>query len=140
MSLLTTSRRLSTTRMVISTCCCIPHRTLILAFSGKVFISSSVLFHSVGKPVCSFITSSASRFWGAGGSIGVLASQYIDYWHIGQTFTAPLQMTWGPSFQRALVAACVMCYLHIEVGYFIGLDKSQSTPSTWVCFLGSVCD
>ena len=77
---------------------------------------------------------------GAAGSIGVLASQYIDYWHVGQTFTAPLQMTRGPSFQRALAAACVMCYLHIEVGYFIGLDKSQSTPSTWVCFLGSVCD
>ena len=77
---------------------------------------------------------------GAAGSIGVLASQYIDYWHVGQTFMAPLQMTRGPSFQRALAAACVMCYLHIEVGYFIGLDKSQSTPSTWVCFLGSVCD
>ena len=77
---------------------------------------------------------------GAAGSIGVLASQYIDYWHVGQTYTAPLHMTRGPSFQRALAAACVMCYLHIEAGYFIGLDKSQSTPSTWVCFLGSVCD
>ena len=33
-----------------------------------------------------------------------------------------------------------MRYLLIEEGYFIGLDKSQSTPSTWVRFLGFVCD
>ena len=33
-----------------------------------------------------------------------------------------------------------MCYLLVEAGYFIGLDKSQSTPSTCVRFLGFVCD
>ena len=33
-----------------------------------------------------------------------------------------------------------MCYLLIEAGYFIGLDKSQSTPSTCVCFHGFVYD
>ena len=33
-----------------------------------------------------------------------------------------------------------MCSLLIEAGYIIGLDKSQSTPSTCVCFLGFVCD
>ena len=86
MSFLTTSRQLSTTRMVISTCCCIPHRTLILAFSGKVFISSSVLFHSVGKPVCSFITSSASRFralrvhWGSSVTIHWLLAHRSDFY------------------------------------------------------------
>ena len=49
-------------------------------------------------------------------------------------------MTRGPSFQRALVAAYIMCYLLAEAGYFISLDKSQSTPSTSVRFLGFVCD
>ena len=33
-----------------------------------------------------------------------------------------------------------MCYLLVEAGYFIGLDKSQSTPSTCVRFFGFVCD
>ena len=33
-----------------------------------------------------------------------------------------------------------MCYLLVEEGYFIGLDKSQSTPSTCVRFLGFICD
>ena len=62
MSFPTTSRRPSTTRMIISTCFCIPRLRLILVFSGRVFISSSVLFHSVGRPVRLFITSSVSRF------------------------------------------------------------------------------
>ena len=33
-----------------------------------------------------------------------------------------------------------MCYLLVEEGYFIGLDKSQSTPSTCVHLLGFICD
>ena len=33
-----------------------------------------------------------------------------------------------------------MCYLLIEAGYFIGIDKSQLVPSTWVRFLGFLCD
>ena len=67
-------------------------------------------------------------------------SQYIDDLHVGQLFTAPLRMTRGPSFQRALAAAYIMCYLLVEAGYFIGLDKSQSTPSTCVRFLGFICE
>ena len=59
---------------------------------------------------------------------------------MGQLFTAPLRMTRGPSFQQALAAAYIMCYLYIEVGYFIGLDKSESTPSICVRFRGFVCD
>ena len=49
-------------------------------------------------------------------------------------------MTRGPSFQRALAAAYIMCFLLVEAGYFIGLDKSQSIPSTCVRFLGFICD
>ena len=33
-----------------------------------------------------------------------------------------------------------MCYLLVEAGYFIGLDKWQSTPPTCVRFLGFLCD
>lgn len=33
-----------------------------------------------------------------------------------------------------------MCYLLIEAGYFIGIVKSQLVPSTWVRFLGFICD
>ena len=49
-------------------------------------------------------------------------------------------MTRGPSLQEALAAAYIMCYLLVEAGHFIGLDKSQSTPLICVCFLGFVCD
>ena len=39
-----------------------------------------------------------------------------------------------------MAAAYIMCYLLVEAGYFIGLDKSQSIPLTCVRFLGFVCD
>ena len=77
---------------------------------------------------------------GTAWSIRVPVSQYIDDRYVGQLFTAPLRMTRDPSFQRALAAAYIMCYLLIEAGHFIGLGKSQSTPSTCVCFLGFVCE
>ena len=125
--------------MVISTCCFIPRLRLILAFSGRVFYfvfrtlpfgwkARAFIYHKLGLAVS-----------GAARSIGVPVPQYIDDRHVGKLFTAPLRMTRGPSFQRALAAAYIMCYLLIEVGYF-GLDKSQSTPSTCVLFLGFVCD
>ena len=66
----TTSRRPSTTRMVICTCYCILRLRLILTFSGRVFISSSVLFLSVERPVRSFTTSSVSRFQAPLGLLG----------------------------------------------------------------------
>ena len=72
MSFPTTSRQPSTTRMVISTSYCIPRLRLILAFGGRVLISSSVLFLSVGRPVRLFITSLVSRFQV---SLGPLGSQ-----------------------------------------------------------------
>jgi len=66
--------------------------------------------------------------------------QYNAERHVGVLFTTPLRMTRGPSLQEALAAAYIMCYLLVEAGYFIGLDKSQCTPLTCVCFLGFVCD
>ena len=67
-------------------------------------------------------------------------SQYNDDRHVGQLFIAPLWMTQDPYFQRALAAAYIMCCSLVEAGYFIGLGKSQSTPSTCVRFVGFVCD
>ena len=67
-------------------------------------------------------------------------SKYIDDRHVGQLFIAPLWLPQDPSFQRALAAAYIMCYLLVEAGYFIGLAKSQSIPSTCVRFLGFACD
>ena len=99
-------------------------RTLPFGWKASAFI-----YHKLGLAVS-----------GAARSIGVPVSQYIDDRHVGQLFTAPLRMTRGPSFQRALAAAYIMCYLLVEAGHFIGLDKSQSTPSTCACFLGFVCD
>ncbi|KAL9961199.1 hypothetical protein ACROYT_G030099 [Oculina patagonica] len=51
-----------------------------------------------------------------------------------------MRVSRDPSLERAKAAAYIMCYLLIEAGYFIGLDKSQLVPSTWVRFLGFVCD
>ena len=50
----------------------------MLAFSGRVLISSSVLFLSVGRPVRLFINKFGLAVSGAGRSIGVPVSQYID--------------------------------------------------------------
>ena len=99
-------------------------RTLPFGWKGSAFI-----YHKLGVAVS-----------GAARSIGVPVWQYIDDRHVGQLFTAPPRITRGPSFQRALAAAYIMCYLLIETGYFISLDKSQFIPSTCVCFLGFVCD
>lgn len=73
-------------------------------------------------------------------SLGVLVSQYIDDRHVGQLFILPLRVSRSPSLERAQEAAYIMCYLLIEAGYFIGIEKSQLVPSTWTRFLGFICD
>ena len=124
--------------MVISTCCSFLVSGLFwLSVAGFLFRLPYSCIWLEGQCVYHKLVLEVS---GAARSIGVPVSQYIDDWHMGQLFTAPLRMTRGPSFQRALAAAYIMCYLLVEAGYFIGLDKSQSTPSTCVCFLGFVCD
>ena len=90
---------------------------------------SAFIYHKFGLAV-----SGAAQF------IGVPVSQYVDDWLVGQLFTVPLRMARNPPFQRALAAAYIMCNFLVEAGYFIDLDKSQSTPSTCMCFLGFVCD
>ena len=51
-----------------------------------------------------------------------------------------MRVSRDPSLERAHAAAYIMCYLLIEAGYFIGIDNSQLSPSTWVRFLGFICD
>ena len=99
-------------------------RTLPFGWKASAFI-----YHKLGLAVS-----------GVARSISVPMSQNPDDRHVGQLFTGPLRMTRGPSFKRALAAAYIMCYLLVEAGYFIGLDKSQSIPSTCVRFLGFICD
>ena len=91
--------------------------------------ATAFLYHKVGHAVS-----------GVARSIGVPKLQYIAGQHVGVLFTTPLRMTQGPSLQEALAAAYIMCYLLVEAGHFIGLDKSQSTPLICMCFLGFVCD
>ena len=64
-------------------------RTLPFGWKASAFI-----YHNLGRAV-----SGAAQF------IAFAVSQYIDDRHVGQLFTAPLRMTRGPSFQRALAAA-----------------------------------
>lgn len=99
-------------------------RTLPFGWKASAFI-----YHKLGLAV-----SASAR------SHGVPVSQYIDDRHVGQLFTSPLRVSREPSLERAKAAVYIMCYLLIEAGYFIGLDKSQLVPSTWVRFLGFVCD
>ena len=91
--------------------------------------ATAFLYHKVGHAVS-----------GVARSIGVPKLQYIAGQHVGVLFTTPLRMTRGPSLQETLAAAYIMCYLLVEAGHFIGLDKSQSTPLICVRFLGFVCD
>ena len=85
--------------------------------------ASAYIYHNLG------LVSHAVR------SLGVPLSQYIDDRHVGQLFASPMRSVILPSTQRAEAAAYIVCYILIESGYFINIDKSQF-PSTVVCFLG----
>lgn len=97
-----------------------------LAFGWK---ASAFIYHRLGLAVL-----------GATRSLGVPVSQYIDDRYVGQLFTSPLRVSRDPSLEQAQAAAYIMCYPLIEAGYFIGIDKSQLVPLTWVRFLGFICD
>ena len=92
----------------------------------------------VGRPVRLFVTSSVSRFQAPLGPLGLRCRNTLTTgtW-VSFSLTAPPRVTRGPSFPRALAAACMVCFLLIEADYFIGLDKSQSTPSCvfWVSYV-----
>lgn len=97
----------------------------VLPFGWK---ASAYLYHNLG-----LVVSGAAR------SLGVPVSQYIDDRHVGQLFPCVAQAL-PPGFELAEAAAYILCYLLIEAGYFLGLEKSQPIPSTCVRFLGFISD
>ena len=109
------------------------------ACSGKVFTlhlhlpfgwkASAFLYHNLGLAVS-----------GAARSFGVPLSQYIDNRHLGQLLVQSSRHPWAPSYQNAEAVAYILCYLLVEADYFVNLSKSQCTPSTFVTFLGFICD
>ena len=99
-------------------------RTLPFGWKASAFV-----YHNLGLAVS-----------GTARSLGVPVSQYIDDRHVGQLFGSPTQGGWLPSPLLAEAAAYIMCYLLVEAGYFVGLEKSQCSPSTCVRFLGFLCD
>ena len=99
-------------------------RTLPFGWKANAFI-----YHNLG-----LIVLHAAR------SFGVPLSQYIDDRHAGQLLSPPTRSVSSPSVQRAEAAAYMVCYILIEAGYFIDINKSQCVPSTVVRVLGFLCD
>ena len=132
MFLPTTSRRPSTRRMVISTCYCIPRLRLILASSGRVFISSSVLFLSVGRPLRLFINKFGLAVSGAARSIGFPVPQYTDNQHVGQLSSLPfgwLRIHHSSEPWQQLTS-CVTCSLRRVI---LLVSTSRSPPLRLAC-------
>ena len=76
--------------------------------------ASAYLYHSIGLVATSYIRSH-----------GVPCSQYIDDRHFGQLqirHDAP-PCSWS-DFQRAQAALYIACYILIDLGYFIGPQKT----------------
>ena len=91
--------------------------------------ASTFLYHNLGLAVS-----------GGARSFGVPLSQSIDDRHLGQLLVQSSKQPWAPSYQNAEAAAYILCHLLVEAGYFVNLSKSQCTPSTFVTFLGFICD
>ena len=68
----------------------------------------------------------------------VPCSQYIDDRHTGQLHLSPISSTHSTASNFALAdaAAYIVCYVLVELGYFIGLKKSILVPRLIVPFLG----
>ena len=92
--------------------------------------TSAYIYHNLGLAV-----SSSARSYGAP------VSQYIDDRHVGQLFSHATEgRSLVPDNVRAEAGAYILCYLLIEAGYFVNIDKSSYLPSTSVRFLGFLCD
>ena len=92
--------------------------------------ASAYLYHSIGLIATSYIRSH-----------GIPCSQYIDDRHFGELQirrTAP-PCSWS-GFQRAQAALYIACYILIDLGYFIGLEKSTLLPMQMPIFLGYTTD
>jgi len=79
--------------------------------------ASAFLYHNLGLAVS-----------GAARSFGVPLSQYIGDRHLGQLLVQSSKQPWAPSYQNAEAVAYILCYLLVEVGYFVNFSKSPCTP------------
>lgn len=110
-----------------------------LEFRGVYFVfctlpfgwkASAFIYHQLGLAVT-----------GAARSFGVPISQYIDDRHVGQLRPRLYANSASvPSEVLAVAGAYIICYLLIECGYFLNIQKSQALPSISVRFLGFLCD
>ena len=122
------------TKMVISTCYCIPSLRLILAFRHRAFISSSVLFLSVERPVRLFITSSVSQFQAPLGPLGLPCPKTLTT----GTWVSFSSLPFGclrihlSSEPWQQLTSCVTCSLRRVI---LLVSPSRSPP-----LLGFVCD
>ena len=89
--------------------------------------ASAYIYHTVGLAATSYIR-----------SMHVPCSQYIDDRHTGQLRLSPISSTHSTAsnFALAEAAAYIVCYVLVELGYFIGLKKSILVPRLIVPFLG----
>ena len=93
--------------------------------------ASTYIYHTVGLVATSYIR-----------SMNVPCSQYIDDRHVGQLrLSQTHKSSINPSnFILAEAAAYIVCFVLIELGYFIGLKKSILIPQLIVPFLGFLSD
>jgi len=106
-----------------------------LEWSGWYFVFNTLpfgwkarmyLYHSIGLDATSYIRCH-----------GVPCSQYIDHCHFWQLQirrdAPPCSLS---DFQRAQAALYIACYILIDLGYFIGLQKSTLIPTQAPIFWG----
>ena len=114
-------------------------RTSVLSgMDGPLFL---ILSPSDGRLARTFIILSFLISTGYIRFRGVPCSQYIDIHHFGELQirrTAPPCSRSG--FQPAQAALYIACYILIDLGYFIGLEKSTLLPTQMPIFLGYIVD
>ncbi|KAI8494630.1 hypothetical protein Bbelb_278560 [Branchiostoma belcheri] len=72
-------------------------------------------------------------------SLGVPSSLYIDDRHAGQLQLAVNAFDWS-NYELAEAACFLLCYTLVDLGYTLGLDKSQLEPTQLPTFLGMGID
>ncbi|KAI8484560.1 hypothetical protein Bbelb_376670 [Branchiostoma belcheri] len=68
-------------------------------------------------------------------SLGVPSSLYIDDRHAGQLQLAVNAFDWS-NYELAEAACFLLCYTLVDLGYTLGLDKSQLEPTQLPTFFG----
>ncbi|KAI8516496.1 hypothetical protein Bbelb_050770 [Branchiostoma belcheri] len=72
-------------------------------------------------------------------SLGVPSSLYIDDRHAGQLQLAVNAFDWS-NYELTEAACFLLCYTLVDLGYTLGLDKSQLEPTQLPTFLGMGID